>query len=255
MMRRRRLVIVGLLALVVFFVVCQWLVLRAGNGRLYEQVADTPQRDIGLLLGTSDKQGNGNANPFFEKRIAAAAALYQAGKIRHILVSGDNSRKDYDEPAMMQRALVEVGVPQTAITLDYAGFRTLDSVVRAKEVFGLTQFTIISQRFHDLRSLMIARHYDIDAIGFCAGDIALRYGLKTQIREAFARVKAVLDLYILNTRPKFLGSKEKISLSDTKWPTLLHLKKCPPSEGADKYSAGGVWPASCFKRLKPLYLI
>jgi len=210
MMRRRCLVIVGLLAMMAFIAVCQWLVLRAGNGRLYDNVANTPQRDIGLLLGTSDKQGNGNSNPFFENRIAAAAALYQADKIRHILVSGDNSRKDYDEPAMMLRALVVAGVPKTAITLDYAGFRTLDSVVRAKEVFGLTQFTIISQRFHDQRSLMIARHYGIDAIGFCAGDIALRYGLKTQIREAFARVKAVLDLYVLNTQPKFLGPKENL---------------------------------------------
>ena len=214
MMRRCRLVIVGLLVIVAFIAVCQWLVLHTGNGRLYDNVADTPQRDIGLLLGTSDKQGNGNSNPFFEKRIAAAASLYKAGKIRHILVSGDNSRKDYDEPAMMQRALLAAGVPQTAITLDYAGFRTLDSVVRAKEVFGLTQFTIISQRFHDQRSLMIARHYGIDAIGFCAEDIALRYGLKIQVREVFARVKAVLDLYVFNTQPKFLGKRETIFLTE-----------------------------------------
>jgi len=213
-MRHCRLVIVGLLVIVAFIAVCQWLVLHIGNGRLYDNVANTPRRDIGLLLGTSDKQGNGNSNPFFEKRIAAAAALYKAGKIRHVLVSGDNSRKDYDEPAMMLHALVLAGVPKTAITLDYAGFRTLDSVVRAKEVFGLVQFTIISQRFHVQRSLMIAQHYGIDAIGFCAEDIALRYGLKTQIREAFARVKAVLDLYILNTRPKFLGLRETIILTE-----------------------------------------
>jgi SanA protein len=166
-----------------------------------------------VLLGTSEKQGNGNSNPFFEKRIVAAAALYKAGKIRHILVSGDNRRKNYDEPTDMQHALLAAGVPQTAITLDYAGFRTLDSVVRAKSIFGLSQFTIISQRFHDQRALLICRHYEIDAIGFCAEDIALRYGLKTQIREAFARVKAVLDLYVLNTRPKFLGPKESIRLN------------------------------------------
>jgi len=204
---RRRLIIAGLLllALSILIGVCQWLVLRTGDGRLYENVADTPQRDVGLLLGTSEKQGNGNSNPFFEKRITAAAALYKAGKIRHILVSGDNSRKDYDEPAMMQRALLAAGVPQNAITLDYAGFRTLDSVVRAKEIFGLTQFTIISQRFHNQRALMIAHHYGIDAIAFCAEDVALRYGIKIQIREVFARVKAVLDLYILRTQPKFLG--------------------------------------------------
>jgi len=211
---RRRLVIAGMLLLMLAVVIagCHWLVVRSGRGRLYDKVSDTPRRDVGLLLGTSDKQGNGNRNPFFEYRIAAAAKLYKAGKIRHLLVSGDNHRKGYDEPALMKNALVAAGVPEAAITVDCAGFRTFDSVVRAKEVFGLSQFTIISQRFHDQRSLLIARRYGIDAIGFCAADVKLRYSIKTQIREAFARVKAVLDLYLLNTRPKFLGPKIKIPL-------------------------------------------
>jgi len=212
-MRRRRLVIAGMLLLALAVVIggCRWIVVRAGEGRLYDNAADIPCRDVGLLLGTSDKLANGHSNPYFKKRIAAAACLYKAGKIRHILVSGDNSRKDYDETAMMKTALLAAGVPETAMTVDCAGFRTLDSVVRAKEVFGLSKFTIISQRFHDQRSLFIARHYGIDAIGFCAGNVDLRY--KTQIREAFARVKAVLDLYLLNTKPKFLGPKIEIPLA------------------------------------------
>jgi len=205
----RFLVIAGvlLLMLLVGIAGCQWLVLRVGQGQLYDNYDNIPSHAVGLLLGTSDKQGNGNSNPFFENRIAAAAKLYKAGKVRHLLVSGDNRRKNYDEPALMKKALLAAGVPETALTLDCAGFRTLDSVVRAKEVFGLQQFTIISQRFHDQRALLIARHYGIDAIGFCAGDISLRYGLRTQIREAFARVKAVLDLYVIHTKPKFLGPK------------------------------------------------
>lgn len=211
---RRRLVIAGLLllALAALTAASGWLVVRAGKGRLFTEVAATPARDVGLLLGTSDKRKNGAANPFFTHRIEAAAALYHAGKIKHLLLSGDNRRKDYDEPTLMKAALLQKGVPETAMTLDYAGFRTLDSVVRAKEVFGLSAYTVISQRFHDQRALFIARHEGIDAIGFCARDVALRRGLKTQVREAFARVKAVLDLYVLRTEPKFAGPKEKLPL-------------------------------------------
>jgi SanA protein len=205
----RRLVIAGLLllALAVVVAACQWLVLRAGRGRLYTKVGQTPRRDVGLLLGTSDKRRNGESNPFFEYRIAAAAELYKAGRIQRLLVSGDNRHKDYDEPAMMKSALLAAGVPEAAITVDCAGFRTLDSVVRAQKVFSLSPFTVISQRFHNQRAIFIARHYHLDAIGFCAADVPLQHGLKTQIREAFARVKAVLDLYVLHTQPKFLGPK------------------------------------------------
>ena len=206
---RRRLVIAGLLllALAAAMAVCNAVVVRAGEGRLYTEVAATPRREVGLLLGTSDKRKNGASNPFFTHRIDAAAALYHAGKVSRLLVSGDNRRKDYDEPAMMKAALLQKGVPESAITVDCAGFRTLDSVVRARDVFCLTQCTVISQRFHDQRALLIARHEGIDAIGFCAADVGFGRGLKTQIRETFARVKAVLDLYVLRTQPKFRGPK------------------------------------------------
>lgn len=214
-MRGRRLIRMLLWALLAgglaagFFALCQWMVLRAGKDRLYTRVEEVPPREIGLLLGTGEKLGNGDENFFFTYRIAAAAELYKAGKVRRILASGDNHVREYDEPAMMQRALIAAGVPQEAILLDDAGFRTLDSVVRAREVFGFSQFIIISQRFHNQRALLIADHYGMDAAGYCARDVAVRFSLRTRIREAFARVKAVLDLYVLHTSPKFLGGKEK----------------------------------------------
>lgn len=214
-MKRRRLITAGVLfaALAAGTAGCGWFVESASQARLYSEVTATPARDIGLLLGTSDKRRNGQPNPFFDYRIDAAAALYRAGKVRHLLVSGDNHTRGYDEPTLMRAALLAKGVPEAAITLDYAGFRTLDSIVRAREVFGVASFTVISQRFHDERALFIARHYGIDAIGFCARDVGLRRGLKTQVRETFARVKAVLDLYVFQTGPKFLGPRQKIPLA------------------------------------------
>lgn len=216
MLRRWRKMVMGLMLLVLLggmaVLVCQWWVLRAGDGKLYSDVSTIPARDVGLLLGTSEKKDSGHRNPFFDHRIAAALALYKAGKVHHLLLSGDNGTPEYNEPAAMKAALMRHGVPESAITLDDAGFRTLDSVVRAKEVFGLTRFTIISQRFHDQRALLIANHYGIDAIGFCAADVEFKYSPKTRFREALARVKAILDLYLLHTKPKFLGPPVKLKL-------------------------------------------
>jgi len=194
-----------------FVLFCQWLVLRAGAGRLYTNVADVPVRDVGLVLGVGERLGNGSENPFFKYRIAAAAELFKAGKVRRLLVSGDNHTRGYDEPAMMTRALMNAGVPESAIHVDDAGFRTLDSIVRARKVFLLERFTIISQKFHNQRALLIAGHHGIDAIGFCAPDVGFRYSKWTYVREALARVKVVLDLYVFHTGPKFLGPPIRLS--------------------------------------------
>ena len=203
----------GLLWLAAFVAACQWLVIRAGKGKLYSEIDTIPTRQFGLLLGTSERLGNGDGNWFFQYRIAAAAALYKAGRVKHLLVSGDNSEKHYDEPAAMTRALVAAGVPASAITVDDAGFRTLDSVVRARFVFGLKQFTVISQQFQNERAIMIADNFGIDAIGFCAQDVPVKYSMRTRVREVLARVKVFLDIYILHTRPKFLGKPISVLVS------------------------------------------
>ncbi len=187
---------------------------QAANGRVFRAVDDLPTRDVGLVLGTSKETRHGKPNLHFNQRIAAAAALYRAGKVKHLLVSGDNHIAGYDEPSDMRAALMTAGVPASAITCDYAGFRTLDSVVRAKEIFVLAQCTIISEEFHCPRALWIAQRHGLDAIAFAAPDVGLKsWSLRANVREQFARSWCAVDLYLLHRAPKFLGPKETILLT------------------------------------------
>lgn len=171
-----------------------------------DQLELLPGYATGLLLGTSKNLARGGINPYFEYRMQAALDLYKSGKIQNIIVSGDNGTIDYNEPQTMKDVLVERGIPEDKIYLDYAGFRTLDSVVRAKEIFGQNEIIIISQKFHNERAVFIAKHYGINAFGYNAKDINPRAGRKTNLREYFARVKVFIDM-VLNTKPKFLGEK------------------------------------------------
>jgi len=193
----------ALVALLAF--ACQRLVVSTAAGRMYDEVNAVPGKRVAVLLGCSKTKANGGINYFFKKRIQAAAELYQAGKIKTFIVSGDNHRRGYDEPTDMKEALVEAGVPEVKIFCDYAGFRTLDSIARAKKVFGQDQIIVVSQRFHNERALYLAKCYGIDAIAFNARDVQIDHAFKTYVREVFARVKAVLDMHLLHTQPKFYG--------------------------------------------------
>ena len=171
----------------------------------FSDVDSVPVRDAALLLGAAKVSPSGKPNLYFSARIETAAELFHAGKIKHILISGDNSRKDYDEPGDMKNALLALAVPESAMTLDYAGFRTLDSVVRAKNVFNKDKITIITQPGHAERAVYIARKHDIDAIAFYAAE-PIRYKwlvARNRKREKFARVAAWLDVNILCRKPKF----------------------------------------------------
>ena len=192
------------------FAACSHLIQQAGKGRVYDRADAIPSRKFGLLLGTSEHRRDGGDNPYFKYRIEAAARLYRMGKVKRLLVSGDNHLNGYNEPEDMKRALVAQHVPPGVITLDYAGLRTLDSIDRAEKVFGLKQFTIISQRDHDERALLIARHYGIDAIAYAADDVAFQYAQRAHIHEWLAQVKVVLDLFVFHTVPRHLGPKEII---------------------------------------------
>lgn len=182
------------------FTTYHWIIFKTRN-LVYYDVNSIPKNKVGLLLGTGKYAASGNINLFYKYRIDATIKLYKAGKIEYILVSGDNSRKDYDEPSDFKNDLIAKGIPEEKIFLDYAGFRTLDSVVRAKEIFGQTSLTFISQKFHNQRAIYIANHFGIEAVGFNARDV-----YKSHFREYLARSKASLDL-VFNVQPKFLGEK------------------------------------------------
>lgn len=198
------------LVLVVLFA-CHVTVKRATRGRLFDAAIAVPDQRVALVLGCTKKLRGGWSNPFFTARIQAAAQLFNAGKATALIVSGDNHHEGYDEPTDMKEALIAAGVPENKITCDYAGFRTLDSVVRAKKVFGQERITIVSQPFHNERAIYLARCNGIDAIGLNAEDVKFEWALKIYIREAFARVRAVLDVNVLHTQPHFLGEPMKVA--------------------------------------------
>lgn len=182
---------------------------KTAEGRLFNKVEDIPHRKTALVLGTSKRLTDNRDNLYYKYRIEAAAELFFANKVDFLLLSGDNTTVYYDEPSAMKKDLLKKGIPEDKIFLDYAGFRTLDSVVRSSEIFGQDQITLVSQPFHNKRALYIADHKNIDAIGFNAKTVDIRYGFKTQLREKAARVKMLIDL-LTNKKPKFGGEEIEI---------------------------------------------
>ena len=176
---------------------------------MYDNITETPSKKVGLLLGTAKYVKGGWINLYYTHRITAAVELYKAGKIEYILISGDNGRESYDEPTLMKEDLMAAGIPESAIYLDYAGFRTLDSLVRCKIIFGELDILVISQQFHNERAVYIARARGIQAVAYNAQDVNAKYGFKTRIREYLARTKMFLDLWF-GKEPKFLGEEIQI---------------------------------------------
>lgn len=191
---------------IVFIAWANYSIKKKSQAFVSYTIADIPRTKTALLLGTGKTLSNGQPNAYFYNRIRAAADLYKSGKIQYIIVSGDNGQKDYNEPEDMQVALIEYGIPQERIFLDHAGFRTLDSVVRAKEIFGQTKLVIISQKFHNERAVFLAKQNGIEAFGYNAADVNKYAGFKTNLREYLAKAKAYLDL-LLGVEPKFGGDK------------------------------------------------
>lgn len=190
-------------------VVADYLVEYKTAGKVYNSTSSIPYNKVGLFLGTAKYLNNGHVNLYYKYRIEAAIKLYNAGKVDYILISGDNSTQVYDEPTTIKEDLILGGIPEDRIYLDYAGFRTLDSVVRSHKIFGQSSVTIISQQFHNERAIYIAYYKNMEAIGFNAKSVSKRYGFKVMVRERLARVKMMLDL-LVGKQPKFLGKKISI---------------------------------------------
>lgn len=194
-----------LIATVLFSVYANLDISRRAERNLYTTVRDVPEHTVGIVLGTSWASRSGSQNHFFTYRIQAAAALYRAGKIQYILASGDNQFLSYNEPRRMRQELIALGVAPQHIYLDFAGFSTLDSIYRAKEVFQLDRAIVISQAFQNERALFLGNAAGMNLDGFNARSVDGYGGFMVSVREFFARTKAYADVYLLNTRPRFLG--------------------------------------------------
>ena len=210
----RRWLWLAALSLVVFVILCNRWVINSTDAYMYSDWALLPENDVGIVLGTSAYVDSGDPSPAFQGRIRAAAELYKLGKVKLLIVSGANPDSTYNEPRKMWQELVKAGVPQNAIKMDFAGYRTLDSMVRAQAVWGLTRFTVITQRYHQYRAIFLARKIGAHAVGYVArvGAEGEEFGRRNPVREIFARAKAVIDVLFLNTQPKFLGEPEKIEI-------------------------------------------
>ncbi len=205
----------AIVLLITLIAVANGWILHRTRTRIFTSLETVPANDVAIVLGTSPKIRGRWVNPFFVGRMDTAAALYRAGKVKHFLASGDNSRKTYDEPTAMRDALVERGVPAAAVTLDYAGFRTFDTMARAKAVFGLHRCTVVTDDFHMARSLYLAEAHGLDAVGSPSVPVLWRFSARTRLREIASRTVAWLDVTLLRTRPKFYGPPVEIKVADS----------------------------------------
>jgi SanA protein len=188
----------GLLLLLGMVVACNsWMIVHTQEG-VYNDIQQVHAQYYGLVLGTSPKRVDGTASAFFNKRIAAAASLYQNGKVQVLVLSGTCDRQYYNEPLAMQAALVKLGVPPEAMILDMQGRNTLASIKHVKALCGPHKLIIITQRFHGYRALYISQCCGINALVFVEGDAAPFALTRTLLREYFARVKALIDLHMLH---------------------------------------------------------
>lgn len=186
---------VGLLLLTI--VGCNLWVVVSTRDRVFDAPSEIEDQPVGLVLGTSKKVGPDTPNQHFVNRVSAAAELFHAGKVPQLLVSGYRDSVYYDETRDMIAHLVDLGVPRERIVADDRGSRTLDSVTRASVVYGFDRLVIVSDDFHVSRALFIADHLGMTAVALRSKVIDREHSRQVRAREYFARVKAVMDLFLL----------------------------------------------------------
>ncbi len=183
----------------------------SAQNAIYTSPQRCPEYEIAILFGCGKYVSGGRTNLYYLYRIRAAVDLYKAGNAQHILVSGDNHVNSYNEPEAMKQDLMLDGVPESAITLDYAGFSTFETLIRAKEIFGVKSAILITQPFHLPRALYLAQAHGIQAVGYAAKEpYRSLQTTKTEVREILARFATFGDLHIWNRQPRFLGKQEYI---------------------------------------------
>ena len=199
-MKRRRQILYSSIAILVILAcvvaLCNISVDRNAEGRTFSNINDVPTMQTALLLGTNPKTRDGKRpSSFYLARINATAELYKHGKFRQLIISGDR-REGYDEPQTMRHDLIERGVPDSIIMMDGQGYRTLLSLRNSKQYFGIHDMIIISQKWHNERSIFLADKMNIKAVGYNADDVRHPRAIWTHIRELLARVKLFIDLYV-----------------------------------------------------------
>lgn len=185
-----------IIAAVIFTIISNIVIISQTKSKIYHDITEVPKREIALVLGTSKRTVKGESNTFFDNRMTAASELYKQGRVKKLLLSGDNRTKYYNEPRDMRAALLEQGVPENDILLDTAGFRTIESVYRCAHVYNQKDVVIITQEFHAFRALFISQYYEMNAIAYLAEEVPVYSAAKVNIREFFARPKAIFDLYL-----------------------------------------------------------
>lgn len=203
----------GLLLLVIGVVVINLWILQKTHARIEHEVPLCATQPVGLVFGTAQWLREGGANPYYQARMETSAELLRLHRVQHLLLSGDNRTRYYNEPISMWRSLRHRNVSDAHMTLDYAGFSTFDSVVRAKEVFGADRLMLISQGWHLPRALFIAEVLGIEATGCAVPDDGVEGEWRLRLREWLARAATFGDLYVWGRKPYFLGPLEPIQLS------------------------------------------
>jgi len=203
-------ILIVLAALGLFILIISRLVTGLyARSRIYS-AADVPARRVAIVFGAGLWR-DGSATPVLIDRVTAAASLYLTGKVEKLLMSGDNRFVNYNEPAVMRRLALSLGVPEQAIVLDYAGRRTYDTCYRAKAIFGVTGAILVTQAFHLPRAIYLCNQLGVDSLGVEADLHLYRRStmLYWNIRELFATVAALWDVNISHPVP-VLGDPEPI---------------------------------------------
>lgn len=186
---------------------------RSQRDRLFCRIEEVPPRKVAIIFGAAVYPG-GRLSHILEDRVQTGVELYQAGKVQKLLMTGDNRHQNYNEPVAMKREAIRRGVPPQDITVDYAGFRTYDSCYRARDIFGLREAILVTQRFHLPRALYTARKLGLDAVGIAADRRPYLKRWQYAAREQLALLRAWWELNVTHPRPYFLGPFEPIFPED-----------------------------------------